>query len=65
MSMKPGHTTWPLASMDGLLALDRLLGDRGNLLAPDADVALRVEVRFRVDDPTTSDHHVEVLVTHR
>jgi len=59
MSMKPGKDHVALG-VDRLLALDRLLGDRSDLLALDADVPNRIEPRLRNDHPPTSDYDIIV-----
>ena len=41
--------------VDRLLALDRLLGDRSDLPALDADIAHRVQFCFGVDDAAAGD----------
>jgi len=48
--------------IDGLFALDRLLGDRGDLVAFDTDVAHCIESGFGVDDPPAGNNNVVFFV---
>jgi hypothetical protein len=52
--------------VDGLLALDLIVGHRGDLVAFDAYVADRIEPGFWVDDAATGDDYVEfaTVLTH-